>query len=290
MIKTYFTLAGMEISSKVLFAELVRRLTLPVSQEEKEAIIYWLLESTLELSRPEILIDKKVPNPGSTFKEILTRLNHEEPIQYILNESFFYGRRFFVNPSVLIPRPETEVLVETIIHRSASPNPRILDIATGSGCMGVTLALEMPEATVTATDISLPALQVAKKNAELLGANVTFISHNILGEELSLPSMDIIISNPPYIPLREKSGMARNVKDFEPSIALFVDNSNPLIFYEAITTKSFQLLSPTGILMTEIHENFGDAVRDLFEKNGFSSVSITKDLTGKDRFVSGVKI
>ncbi len=279
----------MMTNSKELFNELVGRITLDEEKAEIQGIVYLLLENKLGFTRTEILSDKLIHHADqSALNLCIERINNQEPIQYILGEAFFYGRLFKVNPAVLIPRPETELLIHEIKKlRIGKVDPiRILDIGTGSGCIAISLALEIKNATVTATDVSSTALDCAKENAILLIAPVHFIKHDILKEELS-ETFDLIVSNPPYISFEEKSSMKPNVLEFEPHVALFAHESDPLIFYKKIIEKSKKSLSTHGSLWFEINENFGKEVMDLLKTYGFVDAQIIKDFDGKERIVTG---
>ena len=279
----------MPIDSRQLLQRLLQRLTLVEALEEKEAILFWVLEHELNLSKTDILLGKKVVANDESLDKIIRRLNDYEPVQYILGEAWFYGRKFTVNPCVLIPRPETEFLVKAIIDGiREKQSSTILDIGTGSGCIAITLSLELPNATVIATDISTDALSVAQRNAYLLNAPVQLHSHDILSESLNFGSLDAVVSNPPYVLYEEKSLMKKNVSNFEPHLALFVPDSNPLLFYHAIAEKAKRALKPGGLLITEINEQLGNQAASLFQTNGFGEVKIMKDLNSKDRFVCGV--
>jgi release factor glutamine methyltransferase len=189
---------------------------------------------------------------------------------------------------VLIPRPETELLVGEVLKTELN-TPRILDIGTGSGCIAITLSLEIPNSKVYAIDVSQDSLNTAKNNSNKLGAEVTFILQDFINDSSSLDPVDLIVSNPPYIRNSEKASMKSNVLNYEPHQALFVSDQDPLIFYKAIASKSKALLNPSGKVFAEIHENFGYEVKDLFQANGFSEVKIIKDLDGKDRIVAAHK-
>jgi release factor glutamine methyltransferase len=277
-------------NSKDLFNELVGRITLDEKKAEIQSIIYLLLENKLGLTRTEILSDKLIDNADqSALNLCIERINNHEPIQYILGEAFFYGRLFKVNPAVLIPRPETELLVREIIsyeQKMKGDLMRILDIGTGSGCIAISLALEIKNATVLATDVSPTALNCAKENSLLLGASVRFIDHDILKEALT-ESFDLIVSNPPYISFEEKPSMKPNVLKFEPHLALFASEADPLLFYKKIIEKSKKSLSAHGSLWFEINEHFGQEVMGLLKAHGFVDIQIIKDLDGKERIVSG---
>jgi len=281
----------MIFDSKQLFQQLLRNLTTDDSREEKEAILLWLLESKLALSRAEIMAGKKVRADQSLFDEIVYRLNNHEPLQYILEEGEFYGRKFRVDQSVLIPRPETELLVKIVVDhfQGIKQEIRLLDIGTGSGCIAITLALELPSATVIATDIHSDALGIAKENAKRLTANVQFQIHDILNDTISMGGLDAIVSNPPYILENEKTLLQKRVVEYEPAQALFVPDSNPLLFHRAIAEKARQSLRKGGLLLTEINERLGKDTAALFKSLGYAEVKILKDLSGKDRIVIGRK-
>lgn len=279
-------------SSKQLYDNLLQQITAYESQEAKE-IVFWLMEFYLGLRKIDILSDKSFEK-AINWANIIERLNTQEPIQYILGETEFYGRRFLVNDSVLIPRPETEELVKYIVdkHKSQFPetnNPlSILDIGTGSGCIAISLAKELPNFKVTAYDISEKALETAKKNAELNKADVTFEKVDILNYQFSIlnSKFSIILSNPPYVTKQEIDRMQKNVLDFEPHLALFVEDAEPLIFYEAIANFAFNNLTNNGLLAVEINETLGEETADVFRRKGFSEFEIIKDIHQKNRFVS----
>lgn len=280
-------------NSKTLFQDFVKRLTIEESREELKSIAYLVFENVFGFTKTDVLVDKEIdlsPAEKNRLNEIAERINNHEPVQYILGECFFYGRIFKVNPSVLIPRPETEELVRCVIdfaRRREKANCGVLDIGTGSGCIATTLALELRGAKVFATDVSERALELASANAAMLGANVQFLQHNVLREALAF-SVDIVVSNPPYIAWNERSAMARNVTDYEPELALFVDSNDPLLFYKAIVNRAKESLSLNGLLAVEINERFGEDVRKLFAENDLREVEILQDALGKDRIVKGV--
>ena len=224
-------------------------------------------------------------NEEEKVKSILQRLEKYEPIQYIEGKKYFSGREFFVRQGVLIPRPETEELVE-LAAQACKPNAKILDIGTGSGCIAISLSKKLPEAEGHAWDISEVALEVAKQNNEQLSASVHFEQHDILtyqatGEE----AFDLIISNPPYIAESEKAEMEPNVLAWEPSIALFVPDNDPLLFYRRIGELALRMLTPNGKLFFEINRAYGDATKQLLCNQGYKNIHIQKDLSGNDRFV-----
>ncbi|WP_114789065.1 peptide chain release factor N(5)-glutamine methyltransferase [Niabella yanshanensis] len=219
------------------------------------------------------------------------RLQQSEPIQYILNEAWFYDIPFYVNQSVLIPRPETEELVDWIIKDHKEKHDlSILDIGTGSGCIPVILKRKIPQSRVSSCDISNEALLVAQKNARKHKTEINFIQSDFLNKNnwSSFSATDIIVSNPPYIPQQEKSLMHDNVLAHEPHLALFVEDSNPLIFYAAIAEAGKTLLKDNGTIYVEIFEGLGKETQLLFENQGFNPV-LKKDMQGKDRFVKARK-
>jgi release factor glutamine methyltransferase len=213
---------------------------------------------------------------------MVKRLQKHEPIQYIIGETEFYGLPFQVNPSVLIPRPETEELVDIIINDFKEKSVRILDIGTGSGCIAIALKKHLPKATVVALDVSQKAIETAHVNALNNGVEVEFINMDVFSDEvLTLGTFDVIVSNPPYITEGEKTKMRSNVLDHEPHIALFV-TSNPLKFYERICDLSKSLLLPNGKIYFELNEYYEHLYNDLFSK--FSTqFSMTKDINNKLR-------
>jgi release factor glutamine methyltransferase len=220
--------------------------------------------------------------------DVAQELSIGKPIQYIFGETIFYGLKFIVNSSVLIPRPETEELVHLIIEsirQSTDTKTTLLDIGTGSGCIPITLKKNLPNLQVSAIDISPDALMVAKKNAELNKVTVDFIHGDILNYN-DAKLYDVIVSNPPYIKEDEKQFMHQNVLAYEPHLALFVSDENPLLFYKAIAAFCMTNLAENGYLFFEINEYLGQQVHQLLEENGFRNIQVVKDMQGKDRMVS----
>lgn len=254
--------------------------------EEAENLVNWLLEHHLGMKRVDMM---NFLDPNQLPKALLEdyeKLKTGEPIQYILGKGPFYGREFLVNQHTLIPRNETEELVYLILHANPQPGLKILDIGTGTGCIPITLDLEMNEPEVYGLDISENALEVARKNAQLLHSKVQFTQGDILQEIPDVPVLDILVSNPPYVPEGEKDQMHRNVLDFEPELALFVPDQDPLIFYRVIGQKGKMLLKSGGRLYFEIHERFGSEVAALLQNLGYQEVKIHQDLNGKERMIS----
>lgn len=280
-------------NSKEVLDRIIAAISLDEPHDEIRSIAGVLMEHEYQVTRADIIAGKSLDNFDNTrLQLLLKRINQGEPIQYIFGEQFFYGRKFLVNSSVLIPRPETELLVDLSkahLNETKVEKPVVLDIGTGSGCIAITIELEAPGAEVHATDISEAALGIAKRNAELLGAEVLFHHHDILAEEINETSMTLIVSNPPYITQSEISAMKKNVVGFEPHQALFVGDEDPLLFYKAIAIKSSQQLTTGGLLAMEINERFGKEVAGLFENCGLQRVEIVRDLADKDRVVKGYR-
>ena len=221
------------------------------------------------------------------WNSLLESLKKEIPIQYLLGKTSFYGLDFELNSTVLIPRPETEELVEWIIknHSKKHGQLKILDIGTGSGCIAISLAKNLPEASVFAIDVSEMALATAKKNATVNEVNVTFIQKNILETEDLEQQFDIIVSNPPYVRNLEKKEIKKNVLDHEPHLALFVEDNDALIFYRKIAALAQKNLSPNGQLYFEINQYLGVEMKDLLEKMNFKNIELRKDIYGNDRMI-----
>jgi release factor glutamine methyltransferase len=249
-----------------------------------------LLEEVLSVRYEDIITNKPMtitPALEQRLASMLGRLARREPIQYILGKASFFGRSFDVSPYVLIPRQETEELVDLIIKHHKNQSADILDIGTGSGCIAITLAREISDAQVMALDVSDKAIETARQNAYKMGVKIKFFSRDILQVPQLPGSFDIIVSNPPYVTEIEKAKMSGHVVDFEPHQALFPGGDDPLIFYRSIVELSTRHLNQEGHLYLEINEKFGREVSDMLRDAGFKSVRVTKDLNKKDRIVSG---
>ena len=225
---------------------------------------------------------------GALLDDAITRLQKQEPIQYILGYSDFCGLRFKVTPATLIPRPETSELVEWIANE-ATDGASILDIGTGSGCIAISLAHRMPQSKMTAWDISNEALAVATENSKTNDCAVTFKQVDILSYQPSGEQFDIIVSNPPYIKEVEKKQMHSNVLDWEPHTALFVPDNDPLLFYRTIATKGLSLLKPGGKLYFEINRAHGQETVEMLESLGYTDTELRKDFADNDRMIRAVK-
>lgn len=256
-------------------------------------IFYLVSEQLLNYSKIEIHLKSNEPISGSTvekYDHVLKKLRNWEPVQYALGRAEFYGLPFHVDPRVLIPRPETELLVEWVIREEHGRKSSLLDIGTGSGCIAVSLAVNLPGNKVSACDISEDALTVARLNAWDNQADVEYFYFNLLDDTGMLPARyQVIVSNPPYVREREKAGMRNNVLDFEPAAALFVPDNDPLIFYRRIALLSRKYLTDGGSLYLEINENFPHEVVKVLENAGLFGLEIRADWNGKARMVRGRK-
>lgn len=267
-------------TSEVVLKEFSVKLSSIYEEREAQNIIKIAFESLTDIDD----LDKVRKDLG----DVLERLLKYEPIQYIIEQADFYGLKLKVNQNVLIPRPETEELVHLVIaqYKNYKGALKILDIGTGSGCIAITLKKEIPFAEVYAIDISDLALSVAKHNAKVHRQNIHFKQLNILDSNKwsQLSGFDVIVSNPPYIPLSDKTFMHKNVIDYEPHEALFVEDSDPLLFYRDILNFGKNYLNPKGRLFFEIHEQMNNALQKLFEKIKYIDVQLVNDLSGKNRF------
>ena len=236
--------------------------------------------STMEMEDENILL----------LKDYLQQLLQHKPVQYVLNEAWFYKRKFYVNENVLIPRPETEELVEWVLkdvkNSRSTEKFEIIDIGTGSGCIPVSLKKELPFCEITAADICEDALKVAKKNADIHNSEIQFVQLDFLDGSNwnAMQSYDIIVSNPPYIPFSEKEILDKNVTRFEPLIALFVEDSDPFIFYKKIAAFALKHLKKNGSIYVEVHEQYAREVKSIFENSGLNAV-IKKDIYDKERII-----
>ncbi|WP_158856059.1 peptide chain release factor N(5)-glutamine methyltransferase [Lunatibacter salilacus] len=274
-------------SSRALFKNYTQKLQDLYATDEAISQVQWLFEHFLMIYRKDLLLDKKITAIPEGLEFAMSKLLSGTPIQYVLGKAHFYGRDFFVSPHVLIPRFETEELVHLIIGENTFDAPNILDVGTGSGCIPITLWLEIPQSKVTGIDISPEAIAVASQNAGTLNATVDFLQVDILQDEIPTGPWDIIVSNPPYVRNLEKEAMHQNVLDHEPALALFVSDEDPLLFYRVITQKSTRNLNAGGKLYFEINEGFGPETKLLLEQKGFVDVTIHRDLQGKNRMVRG---
>lgn len=257
-----------------------------LSEDEASIVIYWVIEKSIGLTKAKTLIEIQRRLSESEILKVhflCKRISQGEPVQYVLGEGWFYGRPFEVGKGVLIPRPETEELLEQVIHRVIEGGS-VIDLCTGSGCIGVTIALERKDLMVKAVEFDKLAIGYARKNAEKHSARVQIIEGDVLNPD-TLPEgeFDLIISNPPYVRDSEKVFMESRVTDWEPGLALFVSDHDPLVFYRSIGLYGKTHLKPDGMIALEINEGLGEEVVSLYHGLGFTKVELKTDLRGKTR-------
>ncbi|WP_282042998.1 peptide chain release factor N(5)-glutamine methyltransferase [Winogradskyella flava] len=270
-------------------------------KEEVDSFFFLCIEHYLNLPRFQVALEPEftlIKSETDTFFKVMDNLSREKPIQYILGKTEFYGLKFKVNENVLIPRPETEELVDLVIkchsERIEESQIKILDIGTGSGCIAISLSKNLPNARVYTLDVSKEALKVAEKNAELNGADINFIRADILSFDYysvfdADTKFDVIVSNPPYVRHLEKQEMKPNVLDHEPHLALFVEDNDPLIFYRAIAEFAVKNLKQKGALYFEINQYLGEETKHLLLELDFDDVELRKDLNDNNRMLKGIK-
>ena len=264
---------------------------------EINSIFKILVEERLNFDAAQIVLEaQKEINTADVdyFLQALIKLQENIPIQYILEKTQFYNLKFKVTPKVLIPRPETEELIDWVLKdlkedNSSKQNIKILDIGTGSGCIAVSLAKNLPDSEVWALDISKSALEIAKYNAQLNLTAINLINLDILQTKTLPQKFDVIVSNPPYVMQQEKKVMHNNVLDHEPDTALFVSDENPLIFYDKITNLALAYLNKSGSLYFEINQSLGKETISLIKSKSFSNILLQKDFLGNDRMIKAIK-
>lgn len=297
------------------YNQLWKRLTAIYNEREAQAIVRTVLDALFGMSLTDICLGKVTQlsaDDTTRLEKIMQRLEKSEPVQYVLGAEWFAGRLFDVAPGVLIPRPETEDLVKWACDEAKekekednskeergkeekevsekgeeAPHPSILDIGTGSGCIAITVALALPQARVTAWDISTDALAIAAGNAHRLGASVRFEHQDALSAPDDEERWDVIVSNPPYICDRERADMSDNVLCYEPELALFVPDSDPLLFYRAIARYASKALKPSGRLLFETNTAYAHEVAQAMANEGFTAIEVRNDCFGKPRMVKG---
>ena len=300
------------------YNQLWKRLTVIYNEREAQAIVRTVLDALFGMSLTDICLGKVTQlsaDDTTRLEKIMQRLEKSEPVQYVLGSEWFAGRLFDVAPGVLIPRPETEDLVKWTCDEAKekekednskeergkeekevskkgeeAPHPSILDIGTGSGCIAITVALALPQAHVTAWDISTDALAIAAGNAHRLGASVRFEHQDALSAPDDEECWDVIVSNPPYICDRERADMSDNVLSYEPELALFVPDSDPLLFYRAIARYASKALKPGGRLLFETNTAYAHEVAQTMANEGFTAIEVRNDCFGKPRMVKGAFI
>ena len=272
---------------------LIKELGKTYPEPEINALISIIIRSVFGISELKRLVLSEIPVTGKQQQKIINicrELKDGKPVQYVLGETSFYNCTIKVNSETLIPRPETEELVDLIIRENRGFRGKIIDIGTGTGCIAIALAVNLPGSSVTGIDISESAVALAKENAQLNNVQITFTVSDIFDEQVRLPGKtDIIVSNPPYITESEKRLVARNVIDYEPHTALFVPDSNPLVYYRAITMFAVNNLAAGGKIYFEINEAMGNSLVRFLESMGYSKAEIVKDINGKDRIVKTIR-
>jgi release factor glutamine methyltransferase len=275
--------------------QFIQKLSPLYGEDEAESFFYLILENKRQLQRVDLALNPDLvfsKNELMVWDELSKQLELEIPVQYLLGTTSFYGLEFLVNENVLIPRPETEEIVDWIIEKEKrgkrqEARIKILDIGTGSGCIAISLAKNIPNAAVFAIDVSQEALETAKKNAENNQVSVTFLEKNILETFDLEQEFDIIVSNPPYVRNLEKEEIKKNVLEYEPHLALFVADDNALIFYRKIAELAKKNLAPNGQLFFEINQYLGPEMIELLEKLDFKNIELKKDIYGNDRMIYG---
>lgn len=259
---------------------------------EAAAMAKHILTEKFQLSALDLYAGKDMNFSSENLSEvndILTRLKSYEPLQYIIGETWFCGFRFKVTPSVLIPRPETAELIDWIVNDNKRCGIHVLDIGTGSGCIPVSLSLMMNSPVVSAWDISEQALAVASENARMNNVDITFSRVDVLGTDIPDIKTDIIVSNPPYITDSEKTDMEKNVLDWEPDLALFVPDDDPLRFYRRIAEIGIDTLNCDGLIYFEINRAYGKETMEMLFSMGYKNIELRKDLSGNDRMIKAVR-
>ncbi|TCK85426.1 peptide chain release factor N(5)-glutamine methyltransferase [Albibacterium bauzanense] len=284
------------IEIKHLKQRFIRHLSSNYGVDESIELFWMSMEHILQISRLQLKLKQSVnllESQQSIFNYILNELQTGRPIQYILGYAWFYNQKFIVSEAVLIPRPETEELVSLILNENTEKGLRVLDIGTGSGCIPISLKKHLSRGTeVVGVDISQEALNIARLNADFLACQVDFIQLDILKEEVlfieARQKFDIIVSNPPYITPKEKLLMHNNVLEFEPHIALFVEEDDPLVFYNAIADFAVKNLNPNGKLYFEINQLYGNQIIAMLNEKGFQHTQLRKDISSHDRMISAI--
>ena len=275
------------ISSSILLQQITDSISAHYEASEARAIAFRCLDLGWNLSSMDIILKKEVDLPAD-WSLRMARLAGGEPLQYVMGKTYFRNHLFSLNSDTLIPRPETEELVDLVL-RHAPKNASVLDVGTGSGCIPISLKLERPSLKVEAWDISVGALEVARQNAQALGAAVEFREQDIFTWPSVEGSWDIIVSNPPYVTQDEAKEMAKHVLDYEPHLALFVPNDDALRYYEALADFALARLTPGGYLCLEINQHFGTQTVELLFRKGFQEVKLLQDFKGNDRMIVAQK-
>lgn len=278
-------------SSKETYFNVINEIIAIYGEDESRQLTKMLMEDLFSISFEKILIDEQIhinDAQHELLNEKVGQLKNFMPIQYVLGKANFFGREFYVSPSVLIPRQETEELINEILLDNRRPGLSVLDIGAGSGCIGLTLGLELKSPKISCLDIDEDALDVTRRNAENLGVMAHCQHSDILSAEKLNGKYDIIVSNPPYVTESEKQQMQNNVLKHEPEKALFVPDNNPLLFYKKIIDLAKESLLKKGKIYFEINENFGLDILQLCEQSGCSFIKLIQDIHGKDRIIKAM--
>jgi len=275
------------MTTQKVFEQLYMEIAALYSHTEAQLISRYVFQDVFQMTHHDINKEFSQEN-SEKLMSIQERLLNHEPWQHVVGLVDFYGMKFHVSPDVLIPRPETEELVALVLE-SLLPQQSVLDIGTGSGCIPIVLKKEAPDSNITSLDISPDALAMARKNAEKHHVDIDFKELDIRDQDLwkifKDQKFDVVVSNPPYVLESEKSNMDAHVADFDPALALFVPDQDPLLFYKTISEFALQFLADGGHLFFEIHQDFGSEMKELLEIKGFKDIEVKKDLSGNDRFV-----
>ena len=271
--------------SQSLFKKLCKAFLTIYDEREAIAMAKNYLMDRFHVDAVGLAMNTKIVYDQAQFDYELGKFLKGMPYQYVVNFTYFYGLRFVTNKKALIPRPETEELVRWIVNENPTEGLKVLDVGTGTGCIAISLQAYLKKSICWGVDIAQEALELSENNANKNHRQVHFVKCNVLKEKLPGTKFDIIVSNPPYVPRSERSQMSRHVLDYEPELALFVDDSDPLVFYRAIARQGIEKLTGGGRLYFEVHENFAEAVSSLLEKEGYVNITFKQDLQNKDRMI-----
>ena len=276
------------VKASVLISEIIESIRHLYMEEEAQAIAYRLLDLEFDCSKMDVYMGRELERPFH-WVQIRDRLGNGEPFQYVIQKAFFRSSIFEVNEHTLIPRPETSELVDLVLDKIPTwkINPCILDVGTGSGCIPISIKIESPQAQISAWDISPGAIEMAKKNAIKHQVEIKFVQQDVFSWAETTEFWDIIVSNPPYVLESEAVNMKKHVIEFEPQLALFVPNNDPLKYYKALADFAINSLHTNGWLLLEINRAFGIETVELLKEKGFSEVSLIRDFLDNPRFVIG---